>query len=169
MFNLLCISLNILYLSRTKQLQILILETTYFKKENKELINDLIGFPIPLLKRVKMGGIGSKRLMIEDVSADFKELMNRVSDINYANIELRPGGILVMINKGLRNFTWVIPYYQLAFYNTDNVSIHAKGKFIKFKKNIKRQENKEFFKKMMDFRNAVEKGKRHDELYQFSN
>ena len=36
-----------------------------------------------------MGGVGSKRMMIDEVSPGFLKYMNTVSDINYGNIELR--------------------------------------------------------------------------------
>ena len=43
-------------------------------------------------------------MIIDEVSNNFSSLLNKVSDLNYGNIELRPNGILVMINKGLENF-----------------------------------------------------------------
>lgn len=145
----------------------MLLDTTYFSKENKELILELVGRPIPFFQKIRMGGIGSKRLMIKEVSQDFQNLVNRVSDINYANIEIRPAGILVMINKGLKNFTWVIPFYQLSFYNTSNVSIHAQGKFIRFRRNKNHTENKKFFQKMMDQKIEFEKDSRIDGAYDY--
>lgn len=108
-----------------------------------------------------MKGIGSKRMIIEDVSTNLKNIINLVSDINYANIELRTGGILVYINKGLKNFTWVIPYYQLVIYKTNGASIHAQGKYIRFKNNKTFKENKAFFNKLLDQKI------KHDEQYDF--
>ena len=72
-----------------------------------------------------MKGIGSKRMIIDNVSINLKQYMNSVSDVNYANIELRTGGILIYINKGLQNFTWAIPYYQLVIYKSNGASIHS--------------------------------------------
>ena len=88
-------------------------------------------------------------MIIEEVSENFNNLLNTVSDLNYGNIELRPNGILVMINKGLENFTWAIPYRKLVLYKTYGLSIHANGKFIRFRENKTYKENKVFFKKMM--------------------
>jgi hypothetical protein len=101
---------------------------------------------------IKLKGIGSKRMIIENVSINLKQYMNSIADINYANIELRPGGILLRINKGLQNFTWVIPYYQLVIYKTNGSSIHAQGRFINFKNNRLLKENKGFFNKMMNMK-----------------
>ena len=89
-------------------------------------------------------------MIIEDTSPNFEKYMNQVSDLNYANLELRPKGILVMINKGLQNYTWAIPYYQLVWYKTNGVSVHAQGRFIHFKNNRTLKENKKFFDKLLN-------------------
>ncbi|SHI42195.1 hypothetical protein [Aquimarina spongiae] len=126
----------------------MILETTYSSKENKKIINDLVGKPFSLIQSFKMKGIGSKRMIIDDVSPNLSKYLNSVSDLSYGSIELRPNGILLAINKGLRNFTWIIPYYQFYMYKTNGVSIHAQGKFVHFKNNRTHKENKSFFDKL---------------------
>ncbi len=128
----------------------MILDTSYTNKEQIELINDLVGKPFGLMQSIKMKGVGSKRMMIEDASPNMKQYLNLVADINYANLELRPLGILIRINKGLRTFTWVIPYYQLVIYKTNGSSIHAQGRFIHFRKNQTFKENKAFFDKLLN-------------------
>lgn len=127
----------------------MILETTYANKNNKKLINDLVGKPFSFLESLKLKGIGSKRMIIDDVSPNLKSYLNLVSDINYGSIELRPNGILIAINKGLKNYTWVIPYYQFYLYKTNGISIHAQGRFIHFKNNRTHKENSAFFDKLM--------------------
>jgi hypothetical protein len=128
----------------------MILNSTYHNKEDKQILEDLVGRPFTLLESIKMRGIGSKRMIINDVSPNLQSYMNTVSDANYANVELRKNGILIFINKGLKNFTWAIPYYQLVIYKTNGASIHAQGKFIHFKNNKTFKENKRFFDKMLD-------------------
>ena len=127
-----------------------ILDSTHPNKEHKKIIEDLIGKPFSFLQSVKMNGIGSKRMIIEDVSPNLKQYMNKIDDLNYANIELRTEGILIYINKGLRNYTWVIPYHHLVLYKTNGTSIHADGKFIHFKNNRTFKENKLFFDKLLN-------------------
>ncbi|TWO31691.1 hypothetical protein E1J38_012375 [Seonamhaeicola sediminis] len=141
----------------------MILNTTYFNKEHKQLLQDLVGPPFSFIEAFKMKGVGSKRMIIEDVSPNLNKFMNKVSDVNYANIELRKNGILILINKGLQNYTWAIPYYQLVIYKTNGSSIHAQGKFIHFRNSTTFKENKKFFDKMLD-----EKIK-YDEQYNFQN
>lgn len=128
----------------------MVLDTTYNNKEHDNLINDIVGKPYSLIQSIKMGGTGSKRMMIEEVSPNFQSYMNTVSDINYGNIEMRPNGILLYINKGLKNFTWVIPFYQLVIYKTNGASIHAQGRFVRFRNNKLFKENKSFFSKLLD-------------------
>lgn len=127
----------------------MLFNTTHANEEDKELINDCVGHPFGFLQSLKMGGTGSKRMIIDEVSNNLNDLLNKVSDLNYGNIELRPSGILVRINKGLENFAWAIPYRQLVIYKTYGLSIHAQGKFIRFRNNRTFKENKSFFKKMI--------------------
>lgn len=136
-------------------------DTTYSNKEAKEVFDDLLGKPYSFLQSIRMGGTGSKRMIIEQVSQNFSTLINAVSDINYGSIELREKGILIHINKGLKNFSWAIPFYQLHIYNTATFSIHAQGNFVKFKKNNLLKENKKFLDKLIDLK--IENNK----LYEF--
>jgi hypothetical protein len=147
--------LNILYFC------MVILNTTYNNREHKEIINDLIGKPYSFLESIKMGGIGSKRMIIEEVSPNLDQYLNKVSSVNYANIEMRSHGIIIYVNKGLQNFTWIIPYYQLVFYKTNGASIHAQGMFIHFRENTTFKENSAFFKKLLNVK------VRFDEQYNF--
>ena len=128
----------------------MILDTTHTNKEHKATIAKLVGSRYSLFDLLKRGGVGSKRMIIENVSPNLQQHLNTVSDINYANIEMRPTGILVYINKGLKNFTWIIPFYQLVIYKTNGISIHAQGKFIHFRNNKTFKENKVFVDKLLD-------------------
>ena len=140
----------------------MIYDTTHTNKEAKEVFEDLLGKPYSFLKALKLGGVGSKRMMIEKVSPKFSSMMNNISDINYGNIELREKGIIVHINKGLKNYSWAIPFYQLHIYNTQTFSIHAQGNFVQFKKNNLLRENKSFLDKLVDLK--IENSKLY-ELY----
>ncbi|MFD1064362.1 hypothetical protein ACFQ1Q_14000 [Winogradskyella litorisediminis] len=128
----------------------MIINTTHHNPKHKQIIADIVGDQYSLVQKLKMNGVGSKRMIVGDVSPNMKNLMNRVSDINYASIELRPKGILVRITQGLKNFTWIIPFYQLVIYKTNGSSIHAQGKFIHFIDSKSFKENKGFFQKLMN-------------------
>ena len=66
----------------------MILNTTHLNKEHKSTIDDLVGSEFSLVQKLKLKGVGSKRMIIDDVSPNMKSMMNIVSDINYGNIEL---------------------------------------------------------------------------------
>lgn len=121
------------------------MDTTYFDKDHKQIFEEFVGKPYSLWESIKRGGIGSKRMIVKQVSPNLNYITNIISDINYANIELRKKGILIRISKGLKSFTWAIPFYQLVFYKSDFTSIHAQGKFIHFNNSKTFRENKHFF------------------------
>jgi len=127
----------------------MILDTTYKSRENNNLINDLVGTSFSFIQSIKMKGVLCKNLLIDDVSPNFKEYLNSKSD-NYSNLELRPFGVIIRLNNDLKNYSWVIPYYQLVIYKINGSSLHAQGRFIHFKNNINFKKNKSFFEKLLD-------------------
>lgn len=128
----------------------MIINTTHHDPNHKRIIADLIGESFSLVQKLKMKGVGSKRMIIDEVSPNMQSMMNIVADLNYANMELRPKGVMILINQGLKNFTWIIPYYQLVIYKTNGSSIHAQGRYIHFRDNKTFRENKKFFDKLLD-------------------
>ena len=141
----------------------MIFNTTYNNKDVEASINTIVGNSYSFFEAIKMKGVGSKRMMITDVSQGFKSVLNTVSDINYGNIEIRKKGIIVHINKGLKNFSWAIPFYQLHTYKTTGFSVHAQGNFIRFTNNKLLKENKKFIQKIVALK--IE----NDKNYEFYN
>ncbi|WP_298765984.1 hypothetical protein [uncultured Polaribacter sp.] len=135
----------------------MIFNTTNKNKDAEATITEMLGASYSFFKAIKLGGTGSKRMIISAVSPGFMKFMNTVSDANYGNIELRDKGILLHITKGLQNFSWAIPYYQLHTYKTDGFSIHAQGNFVRFKNNKLLQENKKFIEKLIDIKIEYDK------------
>jgi hypothetical protein len=138
----------------------MIFNTTLKNKDATATMNDLLGKPYSFVKAIKLGGVGSKRMIIDAVSPGFLKLINAVSDINYGNIELREKGIVIHINKGLKNFSWAIPYYQLHTYKTEGFSIHAQGNIVRFKNTKLLKENKNFIDKIINCK--IENNKQYD-------
>ena len=130
----------------------MILNTTYTNKDNDQTINELVGRPYGLFKKLKMKGIGSGRMIIDEVSPKLERALLNGPDLNYANIELRPKGILVRITRRLDNFTWIIPYYQLYTFMTNGFSIHGQGEFLHFRNDRFLKGNKNFIKKMLNLK-----------------
>ena len=127
----------------------MIIDTTHHNKDHKKTLENFVGKPYSLWDSLKRGGVGSKRMIVKQLSPNLSYIINIISDLNYANIELRKKGILIRINKGLKNFTWAIPFYQLVFYKTDFTSIHAQGRFIHFENSKTFKENKKFFENIL--------------------
>jgi len=130
----------------------MVLNTTYTNKDNDALIIQLVGKSFSFLKQLQMKGIGSGRMIIDKVSPKLEQTLLNGHDLNYANIELRPKGILVRITRRLDNFTWIIPYYQLYTYRNSGLSIHGQGEFLHFRNDRFVKGNKEFIKKMLNLK-----------------
>lgn len=141
----------------------MILDTTHRNNDTSLLINDLVGKPFSFLKTIKMKGTVSKKMVIEESSDNMKDYLNSTFDATYANIELRPLGILVRIIKGITNFTWVIPYYQLVMYKGDYSSLYAQGRFIRFRKDESFENSRSFLHKLMKLK------ARYESKYDFLN
>lgn len=130
----------------------MLFNTTHKNKDAEATINNLIGKPYSFFESLKLKGTGSKRMVIDTVSIGFKTIMNSVSDVNYGNIELRRKGIIIHINKGLQNYSWAIPFYQLHIYKTNGYSLHAQGKYVRFKTNKLYKENKKFLDRILQLK-----------------
>ena len=63
----------------------MILNSTHKNTEEKQLLDDIVGRPFTLLESIKMKGIGSKRMIIHNVSPKMKPYLNTVDNLNYGN------------------------------------------------------------------------------------
>lgn len=127
----------------------MIVDLTYYNKELNAEIDSVIGEKFNLIERMKMKGIGSRRMIIENFSAEFKLVKSNFNDTQYANIELRPKGIIVHITKGINNYGWIIPFFRLSIFNTSFLSIHSEGAYLNLNKLKSLRENKDFIRKLM--------------------
>ena len=131
----------------------MIYNTTHPNEDYTIETNAVLGKSFSFLEKLKMGGVGSGRMMLAEVSPKLQLKEKRFSEIDYGNIEIRPKGIIVHYTNGLDRFAWAIPYYRLVIYHSTFFSIHAEGHFLKFIKNIKYRENKKFINKMVNYKN----------------
>ncbi len=137
----------------------MLFNTTYNNKEYITESDNMLGNAFSFLEKIKIGGIGSSRLVIEELSPKLQPKNLQKIDVNYANIELRPKGVILHFTNKLDRYSWIIPYYRLATYSNNTFSIHANGNFIKFTKNKNYQNNKKFIAKMIDLKiNHLELG-----------
>jgi hypothetical protein len=111
-----------------------IFNITYNVPKIIEQINYTVGKPHKWIDRLKLGGIGSRRMVVENRSAGFDDYMLQRHYLTYSNLELRPIGIIVRIHKKLENYAWVLPYGDFSFKKKqDNLIIEAEGDFIEFR------------------------------------
>ena len=128
--------------------KIMIFRTTHPEPEYTEQSRLLVGKPFSWIEKLKMGRIGSGRMMIEGISQGLKPKQLSFSEIDYGNIELRPNGVILHFTHRLERYSWIIPYYRLVIYNTTYFSIHAEGQYIRFRKNKLYKNNKGFIDTM---------------------
>jgi hypothetical protein len=128
----------------------MIYNSTYTDIEKDIETDNLVGKKYNLIKSIRLRGIGSKRLIVEELGINFKRLIQQKNDIIYSNIELRKKGIIVYVVDGQKRFTWVIPYYKLVIYKTPSFSIHSEGNFIRYSNKLNHKQNLVFFKKILD-------------------
>jgi hypothetical protein len=131
----------------------MIFNTTYKNEDYDMESASLVGDKFTLFQRIKQGGIGSSRLIIDKTSPKLNLSKLKFSEINYGNIELRSKGIIVHYTGKLERFSWIVPYYRLVIYNAQSFSIHANRNFIQFLKNKNYTENKKFIDKMIQLKN----------------
>ena len=125
----------------------MLFDTSIKDKKVKIQINDLVGKPFTLIDYFKIGSVGCSRMEIVGYSKLFNKVMAWDKQTVYANIALRPNGIIVIINVRLSNYSWVIPYHYLSIFKTEFLSIHSQGEFIKFK--VYSDQNKKFINKVL--------------------
>ena len=125
---------------------------TFKNKETTKLINEEMGKAYGVISKIKLGGIGSRRMIIQEFSQDINKLRIKVSGLQYANIELRPKGIILHINQGIYTHAWTILFYHLNIYNGDFFTLHGNGNYIQFNKEKSWKENRNFLQKLIQLK-----------------
>ena len=127
------------------------LRNVSYKNEKQKLeINELVGKPFGLFKRIKEGGVGSGKLLITKADEDIENLLILDHNLNYCNIEMRPNGIIVYFRVLLETYALIIPYYKLVIFKVDaqEYTINIDQKFVKIK--VKGKRNHGFFRRIME-------------------
>jgi hypothetical protein len=115
-------------------------------------INDYVGKPYTILKRLKIGGIGSSKLIINSADSIIENLLNLDNNLNYCNIEIRPKGIIIHFKSLLETYGLIVPFYKLKIFKgkANEYSIYIDNFFIKVNASEKNEHN--FFKKILRLR-----------------
>ena len=115
-------------------------------------INNYVGKPYTILKRLKIGGIGSSKLIINSADSIIENLLNLDNNLNYCNIEIRPKGIIIHFKSLLETYGLIIPFYKLKIFKgkANEYSIYIDNLFIKV--NASEKNEHDFFKKILRLR-----------------
>ena len=115
-------------------------------------INNYVGKPYTILKRLKIGGIGSSKLVINSADSIIENLLKLDNNLNYCNIEIRPKGIIIHFKSLLETYGLIVPFYKLKIFKgkANEYSIYIDNFFIKV--NASEKNEHDFFKKILRLR-----------------
>ena len=107
---------------------------SYNSKKINALLLELVGRPFSFIERLKLGGIGSNKLVIADASKEIVELLRLDNNVNYCNIEIRKNGLIIRFKSLLETYGLIIPYYKLIIYKGESniYSLYKDTNYIKF-------------------------------------
>ncbi len=130
----------------------LLRNVTYNNPDIKNEINRLVGKSYPLIQRFKMRGTGSPKYLITGASNSFMEKLMLDNNLNYINIEIRPGGIIVFFRSLLETFGWIIPFNRLEIKKKDkNFELRSGMDFMVFENNLKYNSADKFLEKVFNY------------------
>lgn len=98
----------------------MLFQTSYSSKETEQAITNLVGKPIGFIKNIKMGGIGSQRLLVNEANEEIQKLLKKQNTPPHTNIELRPKGILLRFRVKLDNWSLALSYSKLDIIQNAN-------------------------------------------------
>jgi hypothetical protein len=110
-------------------------------KKIKKTIEESVGKPFGFIENINLKGIGSPKLIITKASQEIGLILNKNNALKFANIELRPNGIIIGFQSQLEVYALVIPFYKLVYFRPGNsITFHIDHHFISIdaSKNIKK-------------------------------
>jgi hypothetical protein len=128
----------------------MILNITYPNYKTKAAISKAVGPSFSLLERIRMGGIGTSKLLMLEATEDIHKLLTITNDTTYCHLECRQGGIVVGFQTTMKIFAWLIPYHHLTIYNNSGkLVIYGSKNNIKVKAPFNGTIDKKFIKKVL--------------------
>lgn len=129
----------------------MLLNVSYNNPGIRRQIETEIGKPYSIKERLKLKGVGSPRLVIAQASVQIHNLLILDNNRNYANIELRPNGILLGFRSLLESYALVIPFHKLTIYKTDSntYTFHRDNYFVRIDVRDRDKSVHRFIQKLM--------------------
>ncbi|QTY27119.1 hypothetical protein [Flavobacterium sp. CS20] len=133
----------------------MLLNVSYNKPKIKSQIDESVGKAFSFKDRIKLGGIGSGKLIIESTNQKIHNLLVLDNHRNVCNIEMRPQGIILNFKSLLETYALVIPYRKLHIYKekSEQYSIYMDEYFVKIKANEKHIHK--FMRKILDYKLSI--------------
>ena len=129
----------------------MILNITYPTYQTKTEIEKAVGSSFSIWERFRMGGIGSRKMIISEASESISNLLKVNTDTKYCNIEIRRSGLIIGFQSTLRIYAWLIPFYQLhMFHNGSQLNIYSLQDHIKLKPAFNGDIDKKFILKILE-------------------
>jgi len=128
----------------------MVINITYSDFETKATIEKLVGPPYSFIERIKMGGIGTSKLLILEATHEIHKLLCITHDSTYCHLECRKSGLIVGFQTKLKIYAWAIPYHHLTIYNNSGqLVIYGPKNSIKVKAPFNGSVDKKFIKKIL--------------------
>ena len=128
----------------------MILNITYPDYKTKAAIEKTVGPAYSFIDRIKMGGIGTSKLLMLEATEDIHKLLTITNDMTYCHLECRHGGIVVGFQTSMKIYAWLIPYHHLTLYNNSGqLVIYGPKNNIKVKAPFNGSIDKKFVKKVL--------------------
>ncbi len=125
----------------------MIYDTSYPDKKIKRKIDLAVGHSFSWIERLKLGGIGSRRMTISAISSEYESYMNADHYLSTANIELRPKGIILHFRHKLQAYSWVMPFESLRIIHKESLRLESQEHYIQFDD----PQNERFIKQVIDY------------------
>ena len=100
---------------------------TYNNPKVDREIAQAVGPAFGMLQRIRIGGTGSPKLLIREASEAFQPFLGYNQDLVYANIELRPKGMILRFRHLLETMAWIVPGTELHWLWQNPVLTLRKG------------------------------------------
>jgi hypothetical protein len=126
----------------------MIIDSTIQTPEVKRKMSEKVGEPYGFIERLKMRGVGSKRMRIHSASEHFEPFFSNQQDSIYCNIELRKAGIVVHFKKYQTLYSWLIPNGSLRIKSGEYYTLKAENHTLLLKKDRLFTENKVFLERI---------------------
>lgn len=134
----------------------MILNITYPTPKDKRSMAQIVGPAYSFLERIKMGGIGTSKLVIIEATDEIHSLLTVTGDTTYCHLECRKLGLVIGFQTTMKIYVWLIPYRQLSvYYNSGQMTIYGPKNSIKVKAPFNGTIDKKFVRKILTLKSST--------------